>query len=76
MFLTGDEALHLLGGMAFGKVMSRCGVPAPITVGMAAIFGIGREWFQHWNQMPWEFSSHVWREALAWPLGSFFASGL
>jgi hypothetical protein len=75
--VTGDEMLHVFGGAGIlWLAQLALGPPLPALellclVVLVAGFGIGREIWQH-GEIP--HTAHVWREALAWPIGAAVAA--
>jgi hypothetical protein len=75
--ITGDELLHVAGGAGL-LWLANLGLMPPLTalelaclVVLIAAFGLGREIWQH-GDIP--RTAHVWREALAWPVGAAVAA--
>ncbi len=73
--ITQDERHHAIGG----AMLAALAMTLPPALGAAMLvlgLGIAREWDQHPGTLPWEWSLHVWREALAWGFGALVAVGL
>ena len=75
LWITKDESHHAIGGAALAAVALL--LPPMLGVFVLVLgLGIAREWDQHPRTLPWEWSAHVWREALAWGAGALVTGGL
>ena len=75
-----DSVIHGLVGLLVGGAVGIWvpGHSAFVAIGLGAgfaVFGVAREWWQHWDDDP-RLTPHRWLEGVSWGLGGFIGGCL